>query len=238
MANQMFFQRQEMKYLLTRQQQEALLNIIEPEITADPYFHSSIRNLYYDTQNYQLIRTSLEKPIYKEKLRLRSYGRAANDGTVFVELKKKYGSTVFKRRVQMALGDAMPALQKEAPLPDCQIGREIDYFLHFYHALAPRVFLSYERDAYRGLEDPHFRITFDDEIRFRQVDLTLNSDPWGTPLLPEDTVLMELKVNEAMPLWMARALSQLGIYKISYSKYGAAYKEIQAGILKGALYYA
>lgn len=237
MENQMIFKRYELKYLVTKEQRDEILWAMEPYMTADRFFHSSIRNIYCDTPNYRLIRQSLDKPVYKEKLRLRSYGPAGMGDEIFVELKKKYESVVYKRRLEMPQKQALEALMGKAPLPDSQIGREIDAALQFYQELIPRVFLSYERDAYHAWGSD-FRLTFDDCIRYRTQALTLDSDPWGEALLDGDTVLMELKIPDSMPLWMASLLSRLGIVKTSFSKYGAAYQQILLNQQKGILRYA
>ncbi|MGM9605839.1 MAG: polyphosphate polymerase domain-containing protein [Faecousia sp.] len=237
MENQMIFKRYELKYLITKKQQFDICRAMEPYMTADRFSHSSVRNLYYDTPNYRLIRQSLDKPVYKEKLRVRSYGRAAAEDDVFVELKKKYESVVYKRRLELPQQQAMDAMLGRAPLPDSQIGREIEAALRFYRELLPRVFLSYERDAYHALGSD-FRLTFDDCIRYRTEELTLNSEPWGNPLLGSDTVLMELKIPDSIPLWMADLLDRLEIRKTTFSKYGAAYQQIAFGNQKGALRYA
>lgn len=237
MENQMIFKRYELKYLVTKEQRDEILWAMEPYMTADRFFHSSIRNIYCDTPNYRLIRQSLDKPVYKEKLRLRSYGPAGMGDEIFVELKKKYESVVYKRRLEMTQKQALEALMGQAALPDSQIGREIDAALQFYQELIPRVFLSYERDAYHAW-DSDFRLTFDDCIRYRTQALTLDSDPWGEALLDGDTVLMELKIPDSMPLWMASLLSRLGIVKTSFSKYGAAYQQILLNQQKGILRYA
>lgn len=236
MGKQMIFRRYEYKYLMTRGQQTALLKAMEPHMVPDTYSRSAIRNLYYDTPDYRLIRTSLMQPVYKEKLRLRCYGEAAPDKEAFLELKKKYESVVYKRRIALPLEEAMAALAGRTPLPENQIGREIDYALHFYPQLEPRVFLSYDREAFHGKWDTGFRVTFDDNIRFRTDDLSLASGNRGTLLLPGDTVLMEIKLSDSMPLWMAQELSRLEIRKTTFSKYGTVYQNYIA--LKGNLKYA
>ena len=90
MKKKTVFQRYEFKYLLTRGQQARLLSAAGARLRPDEYSHSSIRNLYLDTPDFRLIRRSLEKPVYKEKMRIRCYGPAHPDSPVFVELKKKY----------------------------------------------------------------------------------------------------------------------------------------------------
>ena len=238
MKNQMTFQRYEFKYLMDVRQQQAVLEAMAPYMVPDEYSHSSIRNLYLDTLDFRLIRRSMEKPIYKEKLRVRSYGRAEEHAQVFVELKKKYRSVVYKRRISIPQDQARACLDGVSPWPDSQIGAELAYTMDFYKNLRPIVFLSYERDAFHGAEDPGFRVTFDTQILYRREELTLDSKPWGVPILPAGQVLMELKVSGGLPIWMAHTLSELGIFKTSFSKYGTAYQNILLTGQRGERKYA
>ena len=196
MKYQSVFQRYELKYLLTRQQQDAVLREMEEHMVLDQYGKTVIRNVYYDTDTYLLIRRSIEKPAYKEKLRLRIYAQAAPGTAVFVELKKKFDSVVYKRRLSMEESQAVKWLQGESiRLPDSQISREIDYFREFYGSLRPVVFLSYQRHAYYAKDGSDFRITFDDAILCRETDLSLAAPVYGEPILPKEKVLMELKCS-------------------------------------------
>ncbi|RHR10045.1 VTC domain-containing protein [Pseudoflavonifractor sp. AF19-9AC] len=238
MKNQMIFQRYEFKYLMDARQLQAVLAAMAPHMVPDEYSHSSIRNLYLDTPNFRLIRRSLEKPVYKEKLRIRSYGRAGREENVFVELKKKCCSVVYKRRISMSQHQALGCVAGTELWPDNQIGTELAYAADFYKTLCPAVFLSYERDSFRGMEDEDFRVTFDREIRYRREELTLDSDAWGVPLLAPNQVLMELKVAGGLPLWMAHVLSEQGIFKTSFSKYGTAYADILLSGQRGEQKYA
>ena len=238
MKNQMIFQRYEFKYLMDFRQLQAVLAAMAPYMVPDEYSHSSIRNLYLDTPDYRLIRRSLEKPVYKEKLRVRSYGQAGKHDPVFMELKKKYLSVVYKRRISIPQDQVMACIAGRQPWQDSQIGRELAYTMDFYQSLRPTVFLSYERDSFRSVEDEEFRVTFDSEIRYRQEELTLDSDTWGTPILPSGQVLMELKVAGGLPLWMAHVLSEQRIFKTSFSKYGAAYQDIMLTRQRGERKYA
>ena len=227
MPFQTVFKRYELKYLLTQAQKETLLSTMQPYMTLDKYGRTTIRNLYYDTDTYLIIRRSIEKPAYKEKLRIRSYGRVETDGTAFVELKKKYKSVVYKRRISLPYAEATAWLSREKhPDKHTQIASEIDYFLEYYGSLHPTVFLSYEREAYYANDGSDFRVTFDDNILCRQEDLSLASDVCGTPILPEGKVLMEIKCSGGIPLWMAHVLSEEKIYKTSFSKYGTAYQTL------------
>ena len=222
---QAVFKRYELKYLLTQEQKQIVLQAMEPYMQLDKYGRTTIRNIYYDTDDYLLIRRSIEKPVYKEKLRIRSYKRAKPESTVFVELKKKYHSVVYKRRISLPEKGAMEWIDKDHHCHDgTQIASEIEYFIDYYKTLHPVVFLSYEREAYYCTDGSDFRVTFDDTILCRQEDLSLEAEVYGTPLLPENTVLMELKCAGGIPLWMTKVLSQQHIYKTSFSKYGTAYR--------------
>ncbi len=225
MAFKMVFKRYEFKYMLTPEQKKKVLQAMEPYMQLDKYGRTTIRNIYFDTDTYLLIRRSIEKPAYKEKLRIRSYSQAYPDSTVFVELKKKYKHVVYKRRISLPEEEAMEWVEGIRHChKDTQISEEIDYFLQYYETLHPTVFLSYEREAYYTKEPSDFRVTFDDTILCRQEDLSLESPVYGTPILPEGMVLMEIKCSGGIPLWMTHVLSQEHIYKTSFSKYGTAYK--------------
>ncbi|MBQ2755354.1 MAG: polyphosphate polymerase domain-containing protein [Oscillospiraceae bacterium] len=227
MAFQTIFKRYELKYMLTHGQKEKLLTLMKPHMHLDEYGKTTIRNLYYDTDTYLLIRRSIEKTNYKEKLRIRSYSRASADSTVFAELKKKYNDVVYKRRLSLPNQEAMEWLSGEKSLAKhTQISNEIDYFLRFYGTLHPTVFLSYDREAYYSNDDTDFRVTFDDNILCRQTDLSLESEAYGTPILPENKVLMELKCSGGIPIWMTDILSREKLYKTSFSKYGTAYRTL------------
>ena len=239
MAYQNTFKRYELKYLLTKEQKELVRKVMEPYMEPDAYGRSTICNVYLDTPDSLLIRRSLEKPVYKEKLRVRSYGTATQDSPVFVEIKKKYKSVVYKRRVSVAEKAAMDYFCKGIPLPkQNQITREIGYACELYQNLRPAVFLSYEREAFYGKEDSELRITFDENILWRDEDISLCSKPYGAPILQNGYSLMEVKIASAMPLWLAETLSEHMIFKTSFSKYGNAYLEMQKKKYNGGQKYA
>ncbi len=225
MAIQTVFKRCELKYLLTEPQKRAVLAAMAEHMELDQYGRTTIRNIYFDTDNYRLIRRSVDKPAYKEKLRIRSYKQANATSTVFVELKKKYDGVVYKRRISLPENEAMDwVLGKNHCHKDTQISAEVDYFLQFYGSLHPAVFLSYEREAYFAKDGSDFRVTFDDNILCRREDISLEAAVYGTPLLRSGQVLMEIKCYGGIPMWMTSVLSRERIYKTSFSKYGTAYQ--------------
>jgi hypothetical protein len=192
----------------------------------DEYGEADICNIYFDTPSHLLIRNSLEKPVYKEKLRLRSYGTPQEGDKVYIELKKKYKGIVYKRRVKLELSEAEQYLYYNRPMEQpTQITKEIDWFLHFYQNTTPAMYISYQRIAMYGKETPELRVTFDRNILWRDTDLWLEYGSWGNQLLEEEERLMEIKIPGAMPIWLSHILDELEIYPVSFSKYGKGYQE-------------
>ncbi len=196
----------------------------------DPYNKDgktySICNIYLDTASNELIRKSLEKPVFKEKIRLRSYGTAKLTDTIYIESKKKFNSVVNKRRSALTLQEALNYLEHgiypENPKSNKQVLKEIDYIMKFYN-LKPKVFISYDRMAFFEKNNSDFRLTFDTNIQTRRTDLRLDIPSSGTQLLPEGMWLMEAKAFKAFPLWFVKFLSEHKLYKTSFSKYGTEY---------------
>lgn len=207
-----------------------MLAAMLPYMKLDNYGHTTIRNIYFDTDSYRLVRNSIDKPVYKEKLRIRSYKQVSAQDKVFIELKKKYNDIVYKRRESLSQLETLEWIVRETPFPKAtQIGNEIDYFFEHYESLKPKVFLSYEREAFYALDGSDFRVTFDENILARQEELSLSREVWGEPLMDENNVLMEIKTSGGIPLWMTRVLTQEKLYKTSFSKYGTAYEKLICG---------
>lgn len=225
MEYQSVFQRYEKKYLMAADQCEALERKLAGRLSPDRYGRHTICNLYYDTEDFALIRASIEKPRYKEKLRLRSYGVPGRNSAVFAEIKKKYKGVVYKRREELPLWQAENLLDHGIfPEDQSQILQEIEWFLRCWRPRA-QVFLAYDRVALSGGQDPGLRVTFDRNIRWRTEDLNLSQGDWGAALLPPGLVLMEIKIPGAMPVWLAHTLSELNIFPTSFSKYGTCYQK-------------
>lgn len=225
------FNRFEHKYKLDTATFQKVIDIIETHMEIDPYCVNhqvyTIANIYYDTADNTLIRESLSKPAYKEKLRLRSYGVPDMDSKVFLEIKKKYRGLVNKRRTTLKLDEAYNFLEtgKMPALKDYMNGQvlhELDYFLSV-HDLVPKVYIAYDRLAYFEKGNDDLRISFDTNIRTRRNDLALEAGDHGRRLLDEDIWLMEIKTSLAKPLWLCDMLSELEIRDSSFSKYGTEY---------------
>ena len=235
MKDIMTFRRVEKKYRLTPAQKDALLSLIGPHLTPDAHGRSTICSLYLDTPDHLIIRNSIIARVYKEKLRLRSYGTPTLEDPVFLEIKKKFKGVVYKRREVMSLQDAMSYIEQGTKPCDTQIMREIDYAMRFYRQPKPMMLIAYEREAYFDADNPDLRITFDTDVRARDTDCRLENGSHGEYLLPEDAILMEIKTGGAMPVWLAQALSQCDILPGKFSKYGTAYLR-NAGLIEAPVY--
>lgn len=223
---QTVFNRYEKKYLIPEEVYLELRSRLDAYMQEDQYGQHTICNIYYDTPNYDLIRKSIDKPVYKEKLRLRSYGIPTLESPVFLEIKKKYEHVVNKRRIQLSLKEAYAYVEQGVrPDMDSQILQEIDFFLMRY-PLQRGIYLAYDRIALFEKENPDFRVTFDHNIRSRQMNMGLEQGDQGDLLLSDRYYLMESKVMGATPLWFTQILSDLSIYPVSFSKYGNIYKTI------------
>lgn len=236
MAYQSNFERTEIKYILTPNQYLKVLSEIKKRCRPDDYPSSTITSVYYDTPDRLLTRRSMERPAYKEKLRLRAYGDVTADSPAYAEIKKKVNGIVYKRRTGMRLPEAEAWLRGEKHHFSTQIEKEIDRFVRFYGNPEPAFLIAYERDSFFSDADG-LRLTFDRNVRFRTEDLCLLSGSRGELLLPEGSVLLEAKAPAALPLWFVRLLSEQKIYKTGFSKVGAAYaksanftKKINGGI--------
>jgi len=217
--------RREIKYILNEWQCQYLKKALEGHMEIDKFGLCSIASLYYDTPNKRLIRASIEKPKFKEKIRLRSYGIATDESPVYLELKRKAMGVVYKRRVTTTLSVANKFFSKETnDIGIGQIAKEIIYFRDYYENLEPSCLIIYDREAYFEPQG-NLRLTIDYNPRYRVTDLNLSTSLEGISLLPKGTAILEIKVQDAIPLWLTKILDEGKIYKGSFSKYGEAFKQ-------------
>ena len=217
--------RYELKYLLSGEQTEFLRTRLQGHMEPDRFGRTSSASLYYDTPDYRLIRQSVEKPQFKEKIRLRSYGLATPQSHVYLELNRKAYGIVYKRRVQSTI----PLVEKffSGSGDICaggQINREITYFRDYYGTLVPACLIIYDREAFFE-PGGDLRLTIDHCPRYRVEQLNLTSSMDGIPLRPPGDTILEVKVQQAMPLWLTHILDEGRIYKNSFSKYGEAFRQ-------------
>ena len=233
------FERKEVKYRLNAMQVRAIKQALSVHMAPDEYGQTSITSVYYDTPNRDMISRSLEKPLYKEKLRLRTYGPRNASAPVFVELKKKHEGIVYKRRIAasepaaqlLMVGVPYERAISRHPLADealeadsrsarnLQIAEEIAACVRRNGPVLPSMAILVERVAWaplldaRGAEAEGVRITFDERIRYRDL-FAPEGKRASVPLLAAGEAIMEVKV---------RALDDCGAYPTSFSKYGEAY---------------
>lgn len=226
------FNRYEHKYVIDREMLAKVIERLDERMEIDSYNVDkkpyTIANIYFDTPDDFLVRTSLESPKYKEKLRLRAYGIPDMDSKVYLEIKKKFKGIVNKRRTTLTLHEAYSFVEQGKPpepkeYMNMQVIRELEYFLRIYN-LSPKLYLAYDRIAYFEKENRDLRISFDMNIRSRRYDLALEKGDYGDKLLPDDSCLMEIKTSMSKPLWLTHILAELDIKRTSFSKYGTEYK--------------
>lgn len=231
------FNRYEKKYMIDDSTYYMLQEQLSSRMRGDKHHLDeefyTICNIYFDTKENELIRRSIEKPVYKEKLRLRSYGIPDLEQEVFLEIKKKYKKMVNKRRTSIRLQDAYEFV-RTGVIPECdkkanmQVLKEIQYFLKIYGELEPAVYIAYDRKAFFGIDEPDLRVTFDKNIRTRRYDVKLEKGDEGENILPEGTWLMEIKSFKCMPVWLSDILNENNILPNSFSKYGTEYRNIKS----------
>lgn len=225
------FNRYEKKYMIDEEMAKVIMEEVSQYMEPDKYNKDnkpySICNIYYDTPDSAIIRKSIQKPVYKEKLRLRGYNVPKPEDMVFLEIKKKFNGIVNKRRSSLSLLEAkemirtgkMPPLK---PYMNEQILREIEYILEM-NDIVPAVYLAYDRYAFFDRDNRDFRLTFDMNIRSRRDNLDLSLGNYGKQLFPDGRYIMEMKATMAVPLWFAKILSKYKLYPVSVSKYGTEY---------------
>lgn len=222
--------RYEFKYMLSKEQCDYIKQSLVGHMSIDSYGKTTIVSLYYDTPDLYLIRTSVEKPKFKEKIRTRAYGLVTNGDKIFLEVKRKVNGIVYKRRVKTSEQEAADFFAFKSNLSEgSQIAREICYTRDFYKNLQPAIMILYDRYAYLQ-DNSDLRVTIDENPRYRTEDLNLHTSTEGTSLLPPGGAILEIKVQGAMPLWLTKILAEGKIYKTSFSKVGEAYKKCYATI--------
>lgn len=222
------YKRREMKFLLNEEQYGLLFEKISRYMTEDTFGLHTIMNIYLDNVNDDLIRSSIEKPVYREKLRLRAYGNAVYDNSeAFLEIKKKFKGVTYKRRLGGNYRELFEYVT-EGKAPELssfehrQVFAEIEYLIKRL-GLIPRIVICYDREAFFGNDDGEFRLTFDGNIRVRREELDLRAGCGGETLNGAPFRVMEVKSAGSIPLWLVRTLSENKIYQGSFSKYATAY---------------
>ena len=221
------FERVEKKYVLTKKQYNRLREVMQDHMIPDEYGKSTICNIYFDTDGYDLISHSITKPFFKEKIRLRSYGTPNNDSNVFLEIKRKIDGVVYKRRIGMKLNEFNEYIKDKSSIKNenTQIKTELDYYFDRMN-LKKAMYVSYSREAFYDKYNRDFRITFDNNILARDYNLNLEKGNYGTNILRPDKYIMEIKTLGSIPLWFVKLLNECEISPCGFSKYGEAYTQL------------
>ena len=214
--------RYELKFHLTKQQVDYFKEEILNHMKIDKYGLTTISSIYYDTSDNRLINRSIEKPFFKEKLRLRSYGDYRNNSPLFLEIKRKNEKIVYKRRIMTNIDKVNRFFLLDEEFGDTQIDRELKAFKDQYGTLQAKYLIIYDRVAYYQ-EDSDVRITLDMNPRYRVNNLEFKDLNDATPLLDKDEAILEVKVQHSIPLWLVEILTKGKIYQTSFSKVGIAH---------------
>ena len=224
------FRRVEIKYLIDEETYKKLKTELDNYIKPDLYPKSVICNIYFDNDDYELINRSIDKPLYKEKVRLRSYNIPNKNSKVFLEIKKKYNGIVGKRRICTTIDNINKYLLKHNNIDNSINFKEIDNAIKKYN-LKPKIYVAYNREAYVSKEDTELRITFDSNLRSRRVDLDLTLGDSGKLYFDKPMYIVEIKTLGSIPMYLSKILTNLKIYPTSFSKVGAIYEK---GMIKNA----
>lgn len=227
------FKRYEKKYIISKEKLDKIMPSLLEYMELDPFCINGgeyrIYSIYYDTVNHDIIRQNSSKPVYKEKMRVRSYYDKHNpEDKVFMEIKKKSDGIGNKRRIKLKIKEIEPFVN-EGILPETndylssQVARELQYFLK-KNKVAPALYVQYDRLALFGKEDKDFRMTFDRNVRTRRSNFEFGERDEDELLLPDGNYIMEIKILGAMPLWLTRILSENELFSRGFSKYGVRFK--------------
>lgn len=224
------FNRYEQKFLIPIDQIDHIKEQIGPYVTQDDnasLSHYTICNIYYDTTNDEIIKRSVSKPMFKEKLRLRCYGEPKQGDIMFLEIKKKLNGFVNKRRTSISYEDACMLIhEKVMPIKKSYHNSQVLNEIYFYvknKQLIPRISLSYDREAYYAIDDESIRLTFDYNMTSRRDNVNLGRTHEDTLIVQDERAILEVKTTGALPLWLTNILTANQIYPNSFSKYGTEF---------------
>lgn len=228
------FKRYEKKYLITKEKLDKILPFLLEYMELDPFCLNGneyrIYSIYYDTDNHDVIRQNSSKPVYKEKMRIRSYyDRKDPEDKIFMEIKKKCNGQGNKRRIKLKIKEIEPFVN-DGILPEtkdylsAQVAKELQYYLS-KNKVHPALYVQYDRLALFGKEDKNFRMTFDRNVRTRRHNFVFGESEDDELLLPNGEYIMEIKILGAMPLWLTHILSENELFSHGFSKYGVKYKQ-------------
>lgn len=222
---QTIFSRNEKKYQITQHKAAQLVEAISNKMKPGKYGTYWVQNLFFDTDNWDIIHTSMEKPHYKEKMRLRCYGTPETTDRMFLEFKKKYDGVVYKRRFPIVPAElANYTINEILSRANTQIAKELVYHIQ-QKGVTEKFYISYNRQEFTGVHDEDLRLTIDSNISYRLDSLFFTQPQLDCSALDPNKFLLEIKMPLSIPLWLSHILSDLGIFASSFSKYAACFTD-------------
>lgn len=226
------FKRYELKYLLHWDAYIAFRERLLPYMQYDTYGNAdgkyNIISLYYESEEKDIYYETMNKLPFRQKLRLRVYDQADLSSPSFIEVKQKFKNVVNKRRTVIPLNEAYSILSKpydeqlieQVESSNPQILKEALHFKNLYE-LKPATIVSYDRQALSGVleNESDLRVTFDYNLMCRTDDLRLENGPEGMYFLDREMVILEVKVSNSVPFWLARLLSEFNFTQQGFSKF-------------------
>jgi SPX domain protein involved in polyphosphate accumulation len=227
------FGRYELKYVLPLEEVDALLDTIRPHAKPDKYAAEkdglpiyTIRSVYFDSSMLRLYHEKMDGLRDRRKFRVRIYGSPRAQGTAFMEIKNRRNRQVLKQRAAMTLVDAQRLLRDMArpedlalPFAGTKVAEKFCYYCRQWD-LQPVVTVSYERVAFVGTRDERVRLTLDCNLRgvdhrgARSLFIERGEEPISVP-----GMVLELKFDRLMPVWMRDLLWRFDLRQQSFSKY-------------------
>lgn len=224
------FNRFELKYLLDLRQAEQFKKDIVPYLIPDNHGSDNgrytITSLYYDSPNLCCYREKVDGLKFRRKLRIRRYENAqvlTEETPVYVEIKQRYDRVTQKRRAILTYGESLRLcndrqIPKHAPDDSATI-EEIYTFCWQYH-LQPTSIVRYKRQAFVGSKyEPGLRVTFDTDLTYQMHHIHLHEPYTGTSMLAPNLVVLEIKINERLPRWLADLIARHNLSITRVSKY-------------------
>lgn len=228
----------ELKYLLSRDQSEAMVAELKNYMTldqrGDEYGRYLITSLYFDTADYRAYWDKLEGHRFRRKVRVRVYGRerVTPETLCFAEIKQRINKTLQKKRILLPYASAIALCELGEPVVGESEADQavIDEILYLRHSLQlqPACIVSYHRLAFESSEhEPGLRVTFDSELKCRTHDLTLLSMGFteNQYFLPPQQSVMEVKANDRVPYWLTQLIGNHRCTLRRVSKYCTALEQ-------------
>lgn len=233
------FKRIETKYIVAKDDVKDLIKDLKEYVVEDDYPTSTISNIYFDTENFDVIQDALAKQHRREKIRMRTYiEKPQADSPVFLEVKSKDEEGIGHKFRLVATSQAIINLitdgKVDHQIQDPDLVQEIQRLRKRYgHRLEPRMFIYYDRlslkekKSIQGYPYQKIRVTIDQNLVFRDQAVSLFDGKKGEPLLEDDFVIMEIKAPGQEPQWLKDLLEKYGLVKQKFSKYSCAYHKSQ-----------